>query len=326
VDGQHIRTLLLTLFYRQMFKLIEEGHIYVARPPLFKVSQKKDVRYLNTQDEINRELQERGLRGTRLRIQVSASPESVEILEGERLAALLKVLGDLEGPLQILERRGLDLATVLAQGTSPGLPTYRVLVEGQVHWFRTMAEVDAFRRSEESRLGQELAVTDTAGGRARTNGEGNGNGHAVKFVVQELHELRGLARGLERLREFRLGPADLMEVPRLAGREPPVRFVVESGEVRKVLAHLRVLPGNVRELGEKGLSIIRFKGLGEMGAEELWDTTLDPARRTLLRVQLDDAFKADEMFRILMGEKVEPRRDFIQKHALEVKDIDYHGA
>jgi DNA gyrase subunit B len=82
----------------------------------------------------------------------------------------------------------------------------------------------------------------------------------------------------------------------------------------------------VRKLGEKGMKVTSFKGLGEMDGEELWDTTLDPDKRTLLRVQLDDAFKAEEMFRTLMGEKVEPRRDFIQKHALEVKDIDYHGA
>ena len=82
----------------------------------------------------------------------------------------------------------------------------------------------------------------------------------------------------------------------------------------------------VRRLGERGLTITRFKGLGEMDGEELWETTLDPEKRMLLQVHLDDAFKADEMFRILMGEKVEPRREFIQKHALEVKDIDYHGA
>ena len=82
----------------------------------------------------------------------------------------------------------------------------------------------------------------------------------------------------------------------------------------------------MRKQGERGLSITRFKGLGEMDPEELWETTLDPDKRILLKVQLDDALKADEMFRILMGEKVEPRRDFIQKYALEVKDIDYHGA
>jgi DNA gyrase subunit B len=102
--------------------------------------------------------------------------------------------------------------------------------------------------------------------------------------------------------------------------------VLENGENRRLLATLRELPAEVRRLGERGRVITRFKGLGEMDPEELWDTTLDPEHRTLLRVQLDDALKADEMFRILMGEKVEPRRDFIQKNALEVKEIDYHGA
>ena len=144
--------------------------------------------------------------------------------------------------------------------------------------------------------------------------------------MQELHEIKAINRGLDRLREFGLGAADLVEAPRLAGREPPVRFVLESGDSKKTLPHLRDLPIEVRRLGEKGLTITRFKGLGEMDAEELWDTTLDPARRTLMRVQLDDALKAEEMFRVLMGDKVEPRREFIQKHALEVKDIDYHGA
>ena len=108
--------------------------------------------------------------------------------------------------------------------------------------------------------------------------------------------------------------------------QPAPGFVVESADKKQVLPHLRDLVPEVRSLGEKGLSIMRFKCLGEMDGEELWDTTLDPARRTLLKVQLDDAMGADVLFRTLMGEKVEPRREFIQKHALEVKDIDYHGA
>ena len=94
----------------------------------------------------------------------------------------------------------------------------------------------------------------------------------------------------------------------------------------KALSSLRELNGEIRRLGERGLSITRFKGLGEMGDEELWDTTLDPQKRILLKVKLDDAFKADEMFRTLMGEKVEPRRDFIYKYALDAKDLDLHGA
>jgi DNA gyrase subunit B len=162
-------------------------------------------------------------------------------------------------------------------------------------------------------------------GNGHGNGHGNGNGGTL--FVQELHELRGIKRGLERLREFGLGAPDLLPVPRVAGREPAVRFVLENGDLRRVLWHLRELVGEVRKLGERGLTITRFKGLGEMDAEELWETTLDPEKRTLLQVQLDaDGQAADLMFRTLMGEKVEPRREFIQKHALEVKEIDYHGA
>ena len=106
-------------------------------------------------------------------------------------------------------------------------------------------------------------------------------------------------------------------------------FLDEVGDMSRAL-QVRVLRAlqerEVRRLGEKGLSITRFKGLGEMDPEELWETTLDPEKRTLLRVHLEDALKADEMFRTLMGEKVEPRRDFIYKYAIEVKDLDYHGA
>src|SRR5262249_44965761 len=154
-------------------------------------------------------------------------------------------------------------------------------------------------------------------------GNGNGNGHAngvdggPTFSVQELHEVRAINRGMERLREFGLGAGDLVPLERVAGREPPVRFVLESGDLRRGLPHLRDLAREVRKIGERGLSIVRFKGLGEMDAEELWDTTLDPTRRTMLRVQMDDALKADEMFRTLMGEKVEPRREFINKYALD---------
>jgi DNA gyrase subunit B len=198
-----------------------------------------------------------------------------------------------------------------------------VVLAGREHWFTTAAELDTFRQQEQERLG-ELVVADEPQG----NGNGNGHGEAPTrtFFEQELHEVRGINRGLERLREFNLGAADLVPVPRVAGREPPPRFVLHNGESRHVLPHLRELAPEVRQLGERGLTITRFKGLGEMDGEELWETTLDPEKRTLLQVKLDDATMADDMFRTLMGEKVEPRREFIQKHALEVKDIDYHGA
>jgi DNA gyrase subunit B len=337
VDGQHIRTLLLTFFYRQMRKLLEDGHIFVARPPLYKVTHRKQVRYVQTPDEMNRELMDRGLAGTRLSVMpVSSGPgapaataPSTEAThyEGERLAKLMQVLGELEESLVILERRGLNLASFLARGGAAGLPTHRVLLGTREHWFHTVAEVDAFRQQEQEKLGRDLVVADDAHGTPGPNGNGNGHDHqAPTWAVQELHEVRGINRGLERLREFKLGAADLVPAPRVAGREPPPRYMLSNGDASRELPHLRELVGEVRRLGEKGLTITRFKGLGEMDGEELWETTLDPSKRTLVKVQLDDAFKADEMFRTLMGEKVEPRREFIQKHALEVKDIDYHGA
>jgi DNA gyrase subunit B len=323
VDGQHIRTLLLTFFYRQMSKLVEEGRIFVARPPLFKITQKKTARYVTDPEEMQRELMERGLSGTRLTVLPRDNEGQELVFDGEALAALLKVIKPLEEALQILERRGQNLSSFLARGGDRGLPLYRVVMGGSEVWFHTADEVDAFRKDKQEQLGRDLVVADEG------SGDGNGgttNGHGATFSVQELHEVRAVNRGLEELRQRGLSAADLLPAPRIAGREPPPRFVLQNGENKRVLPHLRDLVAEVRHLGEKGLTIMRFKGLGEMDAEELWETTLDPKRRTLLRVHLDDALKADDMFRTLMGEKVEPRRDFIQAHALDAKDIDIHGA
>ncbi len=322
VDGQHIRTLLLTFFYRQMRKLIEEGHIFVARPPLFRVKQKKTKRYVQTLESMSKELLERGLDGTRLLVKTaaeSASPAGEAVYESDRLRSLVAVLDELEQALVILERRGVSLAGFLAQLKNAQLPAYRVLLSSQEHWFFTQAQIDAFRKQQQQE-GRELIVADEESASA------NGNGHGEIFAIQELHEVRSVNRGLEKLAALGLTPADLIPQPRIAGREPQPRFFLEADSKKQVLPHLRTLVGEVRKLGEKGMEVTRFKGLGEMGGEELWDTTLDPARRTLLQVELQDALKADEMFRILMGEKVEPRRDFIHKHALEVNNVDYHGA
>ncbi|MFL5245286.1 MAG: DNA gyrase subunit B [Gemmataceae bacterium] len=329
VDGQHIRTLLLTFFYRQMRKLIEDGHIFVARPPLFKVTQKKHVRYVQTIDDMTHELMGRGLAGTKLDV-LAIEPEGAEVparpamqFEGERLAQLAGVLSKLEESLLIFERRNMSLPTLLAKARSGALPSFRVLLQGQEYWFTSTAEVDAFRQAKQTELGQELTVADESIAQPSINGQGQAT---ITFIVQEYHEVRAINRGLERLREFGLGASDLMPSPRIAGRDPAPRFYLQNGDQRHELLHLRDLMGEIRRQGERGLSITRFKGLGEMDGEELWETTLDPEKRTLMKVQLDDALKADEMFRILMGEKVEPRREFIQKHALEVKEIDYHGA
>jgi DNA gyrase subunit B len=330
VDGQHIRTLLLTFFYRQMRPLIETGHVYVARPPLFKVTQKKNVRYVSTIEEMSRELMDRGIDGTTLTVMPpEAAPDQAQpaaaapsmILQGERLRTLLTVLGELEEALEVLERRGFNISELLTRRLRDGhLPRYRVLLEGQEHWFFDLAEEDVLKDAERQQ-GRELVAADEA-----TSDNGEGNGHVkVTFARQDLHP-RAVNEGLDQLRSVGLAPTDLVPAPRVAGRDPAPRFFLENGERKLILPHLRDLVAEVRKLGERGMSITRFKGLGEMDGPELWETTLDPTKRTLVKVHIDEALKADELFRILMGEKVEPRREFIQKHALEVKEIDYHGA
>jgi DNA gyrase subunit B len=318
VDGQHIRTLLLTFFYRQMPRLVAEGHIYVARPPLYKVTEKKHVRFVATAEEMTRELMERGLKGTKLRI-LSADGSAERGMEGDVLASLTKLTAKLEDALQTLERRGLNLPALLAKVSERGVPVFRVQLGAHEEWLYTDEEVDAFKQREEQQLGHELILGEGSP-------TGGSNGQAETFYVQELHEVREINRSLEELKKHGLLASDLVPAPRVAGREPPPRLVLENGGQEWKLAHLRDLVSDVRKLGERGRSITRFKGLGEMDPQELWETTLDPDKRTLLQVQLDDALIADEMFRTLMGEKVEPRRDFITKYALEVKEIDYHGA
>lgn len=317
VDGQHIRTLLLTFFYRQMQNLIKANKVFVARPPLFKVELKKSSRYVQTLSEMNSELLERGLDGTRLHVlPAEGGGEQPTVLEGDRLKPLMLLLDDLENYLTILERRGLNIATLISKIKDGKLPTFRVLLGNQEHWFFTDAEVDQFRQ-EKVAQGQELVVGDD---------ETKPNGHGELFSFQDLHEIKSVNRALEKLRGYGLVPTDLVPAPRIAGREPVLRFQLAHDDKKQPLSHLRVLVSEIRRYGEQGMKVKRFKGLGEMDGDELWETTLDPAHRTLVQVQLEDALKAEDMFRTLMGEKVEPRRDFIQKHALEVKEIDYHGA
>lgn len=335
VDGQHIRTLLLTFFYRQMKKLLDLGHIYVARPPLFKVEQKKQARYVQTLGEMARELLDRGIEGVKLSILAREGTKDAPLsFEGDKLRQLMTLLDELEESLGILERRGQNVPLLLKVMKNGIVPSFKITLGNHIHWRYTDEEVDEFRQ-EQIKAGRHLLVADEEvakpdgakpEGAPEAKPNGKTNGHGEIFAVQELHEVKGVNAGLRKLRALGLDAHDLVPAARVAGREPLQRIFLENAERKQNLAHLRELVAEVRKLGEKGMKITRFKGLGEMDGEELWDTTLDPERRTLLKVQLEDVLKADEMFRVLMGEKVEPRRDFIQKHALEVKEIDYHGA
>jgi DNA gyrase subunit B len=325
VDGQHIRTLLLTFFFRQMRKLVEEGRIFVARPPLFKVTQKKEVRFVQTRETMAAELMTRGLKETSL---IVAGREAA--LSSDALVKLLPILADIEAALGILERRGQPFATFVKRHTAAGFPKFHVRLGVKDHFFHTSEEVEGFRQGESKRLGRELAVGEAVPTTTAVTQQADVKVSAevdekFRFSVDEWHEVQGLNKAFDKLKaaEFGFAPADLVPLPRVAGREPVVRFTLAHGDSRKDLNDLRELVGEIRRLGEKGMVITRFKGLGEMDPEELWDTTLDPVRRTLLKVTMADAVQAEKMFRMLMGKEVEGRREFILKHRANVEDIDY---
>jgi DNA gyrase subunit B len=311
VDGSHIRTLLLTFFYRQMYDLVRGKHVYVAQPPLFKITQ--------TEVEMNALLLESGLKDAVF------EPGDGRQIAGAEMERLCRTLAALEDSLVALERRGVSLrAHAARQDIATGrLPIYHVFIGHGEHWFATREALDEFLVKQEQESGAELKLSDeaAASGNGHAPAEGEENGPpAARLHIAEFHEIRSINSHLAELRKQGFEINSLIPQERTGVEEP--RYVLRRGEATVGLDDLRGLLTAVRSGGERGMKVTRFKGLGEMDAEELRDTTMLPANRTLLQVTMDDASAADDLFRILMGDKVEPRREFIEKHALEARNLD----
>ncbi len=321
VDGSHIRTLVLTFFYRQMNQLVMGGHIYVAQPPLFRVRTRKETYYVQTDDEMKAQLLEKGL------ADAVFDPGDGRLISGEAMARICRILAAVEDAIIALERRGIGLK-LHAERMDPAtgrLPVFHVFVGRQEHWFVNRAELDEFLKAQEAATGGELSVDDEPTGKSSgepgAGGESAGNGEPPSRVrITELHEVRTINACLKDLDAMGFDVQSLIRQQRTGVEKP--RYVLRRGENEIALEDLRGLLAAVRSAGERGLQVTRFKGLGEMNAEELRDTTLDPANRTLVQVTMRDAAAAVDIFSVLMGDKVEPRREFIEKHALEVRNLD----
>jgi DNA gyrase subunit B len=308
VDGSHIRTLLLTFFFRQMRPLIEAGRIYIAQPPLYKVKRGKKEEYIQSEKEMRQAYLHFGLDGTTLEV----LPERRR-LAGPELERLVDLLVRVEEQAALVQKKGVAFERYVAEADpkTGQLPLYRALLDGREAFFHADEAMNAFIREEEKRAGQEFVIYD------EDEIPEEREPHAIE--VYEFHGRQALAETFRDIEALGFSLADYAREPSPGGRGKFVLLV----DGKSLPAHdLKGLLRAVVELGKRGLDVQRYKGLGEMNPEQLWETTMDPAKRTMLKVTMEDAVRADRIFTILMGEEVEPRRDYIEKHALEVKYLD----
>jgi DNA gyrase subunit B len=306
VDGSHIRTLLLCFFYRQMFHLVAGGHVYLAQPPLYRVVRGKSRYYVQTDEEMKTQLLERGLSDCWLE-----SDSGVRI-EGDQMRRLCETLAAMEDALIALERRGISLKEHAGrmEVETKRLPHFLLTVGKDSFWFHTREALDQFIEKEKLTLEDQESELQTSS---------DASPRLLAHYV-EMHEVKSINAGLKELIDLGFGISDLIPEQRTGSTES--KFHLNREETRSGIDDLRMLLPAIRSAGERGMQLTRFKGLGEMNPEELRETTLDRDNRTLVKVSLSDAAAADEMFRVLMGDKVEPRRQFIEKHALEVRNLD----
>jgi len=302
VDGSHIRTLLLTFFYRQMPILIERGHIYIAQPPLYKVKKGKQETYVKDDIELNALLLSTAIDGAALHVNAEAPP-----LSGLGLESLARKYVEVQAIVHRWARR-YDERFLEQLLYSPPLATESFdRIDVLRDWCRT--------------LEQKLNALDDVSRRYRVTVETmSGGGHRVNLqrlehgLTSEKHIPREFFESAEYLRIAELAQtlSDLMG---------PGAFI-QRGDDRQEVASFKVAMNWLFEQAKKGQSIQRYKGLGEMNASQLWDTTINPETRRLMQVRIEDVVAADDIFTTLMGDAVEPRREFIEKNALQVSNLD----
>jgi len=323
VDGSHIRTLLLTFFFRQMPELIREGRIFIAQPPLYQVSRGRKSEYVLNESRMRSALTSTGTDGTTLIFRDDQGNQTKQV-SGEEFTAIVKLLDELDELVTIIQRRGIPFADFLSMRSDDPedrgrLPRYRVQVPGD----------DAFYWAEKDMLAdlkqRGVSIDPITGDAYQLKGDGG----KINVPTSELHEVRELEKLLPKLETADIPIEDyaLVQEQAVSGEWLPTRYALQvdgGGDKGRTIDVPSVgeLLHAVHDVGRHGMEIKRFKGLGEMNADQLWETTMNPESRTLLKVSWDEASEAQKLFSILMGDEVEPRRKFIEDHALEVKNLD----
>ena len=303
VDGAHIRTLLLTFFFRQMRELIERGYLFIAQPPLYKVVDKKKELYIQNEDQMRSYILENGVNKVNL-LMGDGSPFPVT---GNKLLILVKKMMRISDLLDRFEREYRDRNITRIAAGDPSLVD---------ETFQTESDLLKIAGRTVVALGSDV-VADY-----RIEDDPDHGGYKMVFDIKNNGTLftTSVDREIFRTPQF-------SEIRNLLGQvsilgEPPYRDQSDESATPVILPSARALVEYLINLGKKGLTLQRYKGLGEMNPEQLWETTMNPEKRTLLQVGVEDAVVADEIFTTLMGDQVEPRRDFIYENALHVSNLD----
>jgi DNA gyrase subunit B len=313
VDGSHIRTLLLTFFYRQMPELIKRGHIYIAQPPLYKIKKGKQEVYVKDEAELNAHLLNAALDGAQLHVSATAPPLSSVALE-----ALAKEHVLVENIVARLANR-YDIKVLRALATmSPADER----VTGDLDALQAWTELLSAALPKSGAVRSDRGDSGNGGAYTAELERGDADGEGVRIAVRRVQHGIGVTKYLPReffdTNEYRHISAHAEKLRGLLGPGAYVERADRKIGVSSFTEAIQWLMGEAR----KGQTIQRYKGLGEMNPEQLWDTTVNPETRRLMQVKIDDAVKADEIFTTLMGDQVEPRREFIEKNALTVANLD----
>ncbi|OGW80772.1 MAG: DNA gyrase subunit B [Omnitrophica bacterium RIFCSPLOWO2_12_FULL_44_17] len=311
VDGSHIRTLLLTFFYRQMKQLIENGHVYIAQPPLFKIKKGKREEYVETEERLNGILLEMGTEGVHLKILKDKKQYT-----DKELKALLDLLLEIEKSKNMIERNGINFESYVGayDGKRKLFPTHLVKLpdDEEKEYVYSDEELAAFVKALEKKKKKTYSIKTRIGVSKEENGK-----EAETLDVMEITAGHDLIKTAKKLEKYNL---EVKEFTGGAGEK--AGYEIQAGKRVDAFKNLQDVLRRAKEAGKEGITLQRYKGLGEMNPEQLWETTMDPARRTVLKVTTEDAVLADEMFTVLMGEQVDLRRAFIEKHAKAVQNLD----
>lgn len=310
VDGSHIRTLLLTFFFRHMPALIENGHVYIARPPLFRVARKKVFRYIHSENEMDEYLLSLGITDLSFKL---ASREKV--LTESEMKKFISMIIEVENLITNLEKKGIVFKEFLSARNEEGLyPHFQVHFDGKSQY---VYSVEEFKELKE----KDVELQKATFAASLTEDDEEKEQKLEGFTPKPLSYLELFKKEeLDKLNKILTDHS--LTIGQYFSDQGKILDIVNEENIATPFHTLKEIIDEIRVNGRKGIEIQRYKGLGEMNADQLWETTMDPEKRTLIKVSIKDAANADHMFTMLMGDEVPPRRAFIEHHALSVKDLD----